>query len=49
LTGCGRRLEKITEDNKDAIEYFYNEEGLRIKKNVNIDITTYLNWIYDKI
>ncbi len=41
LTWSGRRLTKITEANKDTIEYFYNEEGIRTKKKVGTDITTY--------
>jgi len=41
LTWSGRRLTKITEANKDIIEYFYNEEGIRTKKKVGTDITTY--------
>ncbi len=41
LTWSGRRLTAITEPNKDNIEYFYNEEGMRTKKIVGSDITTY--------
>lgn len=41
LTWSGRKLTKITEANKDTIEYFYNEEGIRTKKKVGTDITTY--------
>ena len=41
LTWSGRRLTKITETNKDTIEYFYNEEAVRTKKKVGTDITTY--------
>lgn len=41
LTWSGRRLTAITEPNKDNIEYFYNEEGIRTKKIVGSDITTY--------
>ena len=41
LTWSGRRLIAITEPNKDNIEYFYNEEGIRTKKIVGSDITTY--------
>jgi len=41
LTWSGGRLTKIIEVNKDTIEYFYNEEGMRTKKKVETDITTY--------
>jgi RHS repeat-associated protein len=41
LTWSGRRLTAITEPNKDNIEYFYNEAGIRTKKIVGSDITTY--------
>ncbi|MFA7376183.1 MAG: RHS repeat-associated core domain-containing protein [Acholeplasmataceae bacterium] len=41
LTWSGRRLTTITEPNKDNIEYFYNEAGIRTKKIVGSDITTY--------
>ncbi|MDC7242662.1 MAG: hypothetical protein PQJ44_01470 [Sphaerochaetaceae bacterium] len=34
LTWSGRRLTKITEANKDTIEYFYNELGNRTQKKV---------------
>ncbi len=41
LTWSGRRLTAITEPNKPNTEYFYNEEGIRTKKIVGSDITTY--------
>jgi RHS repeat-associated protein len=41
LTWSGRRLTAITEPNKDNIEYFYNEAGIRTKKIVGSDITSY--------